>query len=199
MGGENSGLIIFLKKKGFYLSWTITHIKYFQCVWDFLCTLLSFLLGFPGGTSGKEPACQCRRHETRVSSLGGEDPLEEGMATHFSILAWRIPWTEEPGGLQSMGLLGHNWSNLAHTASFLLGTAWPRERKTHQMEWIKKYIKWNGNHHSPHQQMLYLCIWYPCSVLEFIKIYTSANSRYRHDYFTPYSWYLVQKLLKLIR
>ena len=42
--------------------------------------------------------------ETRVRSLGLEDPLEEGMATHSSILAWRIPWTEEPGGLQSMGL-----------------------------------------------------------------------------------------------
>ena len=38
-----------------------------------------------------------------VRSLGGEDPLEEGMAIHSSILAWRIPWTEEPGGLQSMG------------------------------------------------------------------------------------------------
>ena len=36
----------------------------------------------------------------RVLSLGGEDPLEEGMATHSSVLAWRIPWTEEPGGLQ---------------------------------------------------------------------------------------------------
>ena len=41
--------------------------------------------------------------ETRVRSLGQEDPLEKGMATHSSILAWRIPWTEEPGGLQSMG------------------------------------------------------------------------------------------------
>ena len=41
--------------------------------------------------------------ETWVSSLGEEDPLEKGMATHSSILAWRIPWTEEPGGLQSMG------------------------------------------------------------------------------------------------
>ena len=41
--------------------------------------------------------------ETQVQSLGGEDPLEKGMATHFSILAWRIPRTEEPGGLQSMG------------------------------------------------------------------------------------------------
>ena len=43
--------------------------------------------------------------ETRVqSSLDWEDPLEEGMATHSNILAWRIQWTEEPGGLQSMGL-----------------------------------------------------------------------------------------------
>ena len=41
--------------------------------------------------------------ETWVPSLGGEDPLEKGMATHSSILAWRIPWTEEPGGIQSMG------------------------------------------------------------------------------------------------
>ena len=42
--------------------------------------------------------------ETRVQSLDWEDPLEKGMATHFSILAWRILWTEEAGGLQSMGL-----------------------------------------------------------------------------------------------
>ena len=41
--------------------------------------------------------------ETWVQSLGLEDPLAKGMATHSSILAWRIPWTEEPGGLQSMG------------------------------------------------------------------------------------------------
>ena len=40
----------------------------------------------------------------RVQSLGQEDPLEKGIAAHSSILAWRIPWTEEPGGLQSMGL-----------------------------------------------------------------------------------------------
>ena len=41
--------------------------------------------------------------ETWVLSLGWDDPLEEGIATHSSILAWRIPWTEEPGGLQSVG------------------------------------------------------------------------------------------------
>ena len=48
--------------------------------------------------------------ETQVQSLGQEDLLEEEMATHSSILAWRIPWTEEPGGPQSMGLqsVGHN-------------------------------------------------------------------------------------------
>ena len=46
---------------------------------------------YPGGASDKEPTCQCRRQETQVRSLGGEDPLEKGMATHSSILAWRIP------------------------------------------------------------------------------------------------------------
>ena len=48
--------------------------------------------------------------DTRVQSLGWEDPLEKGMATYSSFLAWRILWTEEPGGLQSMGLqrVGHN-------------------------------------------------------------------------------------------
>ena len=43
---------------------------------------------------------------TQVQSLGQEDPLEKEMATHFSVLTWRIPWTEEPGGLQSMGSQG---------------------------------------------------------------------------------------------
>ena len=48
--------------------------------------------------------------ETLIQCLGQDDPLEEGMATHSSLLAWRIPWTEEPGGLQSMGLqrVGHD-------------------------------------------------------------------------------------------
>ena len=63
------------------------------------------ILGFPVDSRGKEPACQYRRHnEPQVSSLDQEDTLEEGMAIHSSILPWRIPWTEEPGGLQSIGL-----------------------------------------------------------------------------------------------
>ena len=53
------------------------------------------------GTSGRQSACQCRMW---VQSLGQEDPLEQEMATHSSIHAWRIPWIEEPGRLQSMRL-----------------------------------------------------------------------------------------------
>ena len=53
----------------------------------------------------------------QVRSLGWEDPLEEGMTTHPRILVWRIPWAEEPGGLQTVGLqrVGNDLSDLAHT------------------------------------------------------------------------------------
>ena len=53
-------------------------------------------LGFPGGSDGKASACH-------AGDLGQEDPLEKDMATHSSALAWKIPWTEEPHRLQSMG------------------------------------------------------------------------------------------------
>ena len=54
--------------------------------------------------------------EMQFQSLGQDDPLKKGMATHNSILAWRIPWTEEPGGLQSIESqrVGHNWSDYTH-------------------------------------------------------------------------------------
>ena len=67
-------------------------------------------LGLPRWLSGKESACQCRRL-IQVWYLGWEDPLEEEMATCSSILAWEIPWTEESGRLQAMGLqrVGHDW------------------------------------------------------------------------------------------
>ena len=52
----------------------------------------------------KNPPIMQKMQETWVRSLDQEDPLEEGLATHFSILAWRIPWTEETGGLQSIKL-----------------------------------------------------------------------------------------------
>ena len=67
-----------------------------QFIFPFTCLWTSLI-----GSDGKESACST---ETWVQSLGQEDILEKGMATHSSILAWRIPWSEEPGGLQSMGL-----------------------------------------------------------------------------------------------
>ena len=57
-------------------------------------------MGFPGGSEIKNPPVMQEIKEIQVQSLGGEDPLEESMATHSSILAQRIPQTEEPGGLQ---------------------------------------------------------------------------------------------------
>ena len=67
-------------------------------------------MGFPSGSVVKNPPAM---QETQVQSLDREDPLEEGMATHSSILAWRIPWTEQSGGLQSIGSqrVGHDSSN----------------------------------------------------------------------------------------
>ena len=76
----------------------------------------TILQGFPGGSEVKASAAM---RETWVQSLGREDLLEKEMATHSSVLAWRIPWMEEPGGLQSMGSqrVGHDWAtSLTHSA-----------------------------------------------------------------------------------
>ena len=61
---------------------------------------LMHVWGFPDGLVIKDPPA---RQQTWVQSLGQENPLEKEIATHSSILSWEIPWTEEPGGLQSMG------------------------------------------------------------------------------------------------
>ena len=68
--------------------------------------------------------------ETRVWSLGWEDPLEKEMATHSSTLAWKIPWTEKPGRLQSMGLqrVGHDWATFLSFLSF------------HDLKWKWKFL-----------------------------------------------------------
>ena len=73
--------------------------------------------GSPSGSEVKNLPTVQELQETWIQSLGWEDPMEEDMATHSSILAWRIPWTEEPGGLQSMGShrVGHDWNDLACT------------------------------------------------------------------------------------
>ena len=68
------------------------------------------MLGFPGGSVAKNPPAIQELQEIQFRSLGREDSLEKGMATHSSVLAWRIPWTKEPSGLQSMGSqrVGHD-------------------------------------------------------------------------------------------
>ena len=80
-------------------------VQYFTFkFWDFYIVLYLiiyiFLLGFPGGSEGKASACDA---EDSGSIPGSRRSLEKEMATHSSILAWRIPWPEKPGGLQSMG------------------------------------------------------------------------------------------------
>ena len=68
-------------------------------------------MGFPRCSGVQILPAVHKPQETRVRTQGQEDPLEKGMATHSNILAWRIPWTEEPDGLQSMGSqrVGHYW------------------------------------------------------------------------------------------
>ena len=94
--------------------------KYDKRLWswpsEFKSRHLSYSMmkgGFPCGSDAKESTWM---QETRAPSLGWEDPLKEDMATHSSILAWRIPWTEQPGGLQSMASqrLRHDWTTNTH-------------------------------------------------------------------------------------
>ena len=74
----------------------------------------------------------------RVQPLGGEDPLEKGMATHSSILAWRIPWTEEPGGLYSMGsqrvMTKHTCTNVDWNNYY---SPWPWKTKLQRTWWLE--------------------------------------------------------------
>ena len=73
--------------------------------------------GFSDGSAGKSMPAMQETQEMRVQSLDWEDPLEKEMVTHFSILAWRSPWTNEPGRLQSMGWqgTGHDLAAGTHT------------------------------------------------------------------------------------
>ena len=99
---------------------------------------LTLYLGFPGGSDSKESACNAG---DMVWSMDREDPLEKEMATHSSILAWRIPRTEEPGGLQSMGSqrVRHDWAT--NITLHYLGIYLPKETKDLCIENYKKLIK----------------------------------------------------------
>ena len=89
-------------------------------------------MGFPSDSVVENPPAIQKTQETQVWSLGQEDALEEGIATHFSILAWRIPWREEPGGPQSMGSqrVRYDWGHWAHprtVTTILNGTSLNRD------------------------------------------------------------------------
>ena len=74
-------------------------------------------MDFRCGSLVKNPPAMKELQDMQVQSLCWDDPLEEGMATNSSLVAWRIPWTEEPDGLQSIEsqTVKHDWSDLAHT------------------------------------------------------------------------------------
>ena len=80
--------------------------------------------------------------ETWIWSLGWEDPLEKEMVTHSSILAWRIPWMEEPGRLQSTGLqrVGHNWATSLHFASLNTVDYYSAMKKKGILSFVTKWI-----------------------------------------------------------
>ena len=93
--------------------WTLPISCYLRVSWIYVIYIYIYLNGFPGGSVVKNLPASVGDTEMRVWSLGWEDPLEEELATRSSILAWRIPWTEKLGGLQSAGLqrLRHDWAH----------------------------------------------------------------------------------------
>ena len=117
---------------------------YYQCALEWA--------PIPGSASSKEPACQFKRQkETQVQSLGQEDPLEEGRATHSGILAWKTPWTEEPGGLQSIGHKDSDTTERLACINLLLGRSWLQSQEQQ---------RWHGNSDDAGGARL------PCSVPE---------------------------------
>ena len=108
--GKNPGIDCHFLLQGILLTQELNpllHLLHCQAdsssLYLYYCTIINYILyyylGSPGGSNGKESACNTG---DRGQSLGWEDSLEKEKAAHSSVLAWRIPWTEEPGGLQYM-------------------------------------------------------------------------------------------------
>ena len=102
-----------------------THLTPVGCFSPIFKIALLRYKGFPGGSAVKNPPA-IQEMQTRIRSLGREDPLEKEMATHSSILAWKIPWTEEPGRLQPMGSqrVGHDWATELNVFNCFLNIFW---------------------------------------------------------------------------
>ena len=108
---------------------------------EFLCPYLLYdlpqvLVGFPHSSVGKEPACNAG--DPWVRSLGWEDPLEKGKATHSSILAWRIPWTVQSTGSQRAG---HNWVTFTFTFQAFIVSYHNAEVQTLRSECLGSFLR----------------------------------------------------------
>ena len=104
--------------------WEICHLS-FSSIRGTMCDFDLWYQDFPGGSVVKNLPAMQELQEPRVWSLGQENPLEEGMTTHSSILAWRIPWTEEPGGLQYIGSdMTEVTSHTCNACSIKVPTRW---------------------------------------------------------------------------
>ena len=107
-------------------------------------------MGLPWWLSGQRICLQCRRHRRgRVWFLSWKNPLEEEMAIHSSILAWKIPWTEETGGLQSTGVtkVGYNWATKHAHMQWINDVGFPLDSSLKELERIihmrfKCELKW---------------------------------------------------------
>ena len=115
-----------------------------------------------------------------VRPLGREDPLEKGMATQASILAWRIPWTQEPGGLQSMESqrVRHDWAT-EHAHNNVLGNLLEtdRDRKPKQTEGVLAFIE---TEHSPETIYVCSCSNTKCKNLAYTQLNTACFRNCRH-------------------
>ena len=111
-----------------------------KCLFHLITRRALVLVGLPRWLSGKESTCQCKRLKMQVQFLGREDPLEEEMATHSSILTGEMPWTEEFGRLQSMGSqrVRHNW--MLSTLALVEWWRWKSGETGLSCEWKKR--KW---------------------------------------------------------
>ena len=118
-GVDTTGKTLSLCITNLGLAW-ITSFFSCYCVYNFFFFFECSCFGLPSGSVVKNPPAMQETQDMWVRSLGWEDPLEEGMAIYPSIFAWRIPWTEELGGLLSRGLqrLRHDWSNRARIDAF---------------------------------------------------------------------------------
>ena len=116
---------IFLYREDHYAVLFVCLLVLFIFVFDFFFFLLNHFpfrikLKYPQRLVAQMVKNLSSMQETRVRSLGWDNPLENGMATHSSILAWRIPWAEEPGGLQSMGSQSQTQQSDQHIHTHLL-------------------------------------------------------------------------------